>query len=106
MNNQLSVQGSKEDLPCSGRGRCDTQTGICHCYTGYFTSDGRGEEGIRGDCGYANEAITACPGFIECSGHGVCSDHPYYQCDCDNGWMGGDCSERTCPFGNAWFDYP
>ena len=106
MDGQLSVKGTKEDLFCSGRGRCDTQTGICHCYTGYFTSNGRGEEGVRGDCGYANEAITSCPGFIECSGHGVCSDHPYYQCSCDDGWMGGDCSERICPMGNAWFDYP
>lgn len=106
MDGQTSVKGTKENKPCSGRGRCDTKTGICHCYTGYVTSDGRGEAGTRGDCGYANEAITACPGTIECSGHGVCSDHPYYECSCNEGWMGGDCSERTCLASNAWFDYP
>lgn len=120
----LAQTGSKEDKPCSGRGLCDVATGLCHCYTGYVTSDGRGkgvegngyrvvtatgshtschvynartgEIGDRGDCGHANEAITSCPGATECSGHGVCSDHPFYLCTCAEGWMGGDCNERTC----------
>lgn len=39
----LAQTGSKEDKPCSGRGLCDVATGLCHCYTGYVTSDGRGK---------------------------------------------------------------
>lgn len=103
----LSESGTKEDLPCSGRGKCNTGTGICECYTGFSTSDGRGNTGDFGDCGYAEDPITSCPGIgIECSGHGVCSDHPSYKCSCSAGWTGGDCSERTCPMGRAWFDEP
>lgn len=34
----ISQTGTKEDLPCSGRGLCDTKTGICHCHKGFITS--------------------------------------------------------------------
>jgi hypothetical protein len=42
-------------------------------------------------------------GFKECSGHGSCSGSPSFRCSCDDGWMGGACSARSCPQGLAWF---
>ena len=38
-----------------------------------------------------------------CSGHGLCAD-PMRQCQCFEGYQGGDCSELICPFGPAWTD--
>jgi hypothetical protein len=29
-----------------------------------------------------------------------------YTCACSAGWSAGDCSERSCPLGLSWFDYP
>ena len=45
----MSVASDKENLPCSGRGMCDTVTGECACYLlpmpGYRSSDGYGNSG-------------------------------------------------------------
>lgn len=102
-----SATGTKEDAPCSGRGRCDTGTGVCTCYTGYASSNGQGGQGTNGDCGWPALPITSCPGVgVECSGHGTCSKFPEYKCSCYAGWGGGDCAERLCPQGPAWFSYP
>jgi len=101
----VSVRGTKEALPCSGRGACDRSLGACRCFTGFASSNGRGVAGDQPDCGFASSPITSCPGVsIECSGHGRCSGHPEYACTCNQGWMGGDCAERTCPSGPAWLD--
>lgn len=51
------------------------------------------------------KAVATCPGAIPCSGHGVC-DTSSFRCYCSSGWEGGDCSEKTCPFGRSWFSYP
>lgn len=29
-----------------------------------------------------------------------------FRCECSEGWIGGDCSERLCPKGLSWFAYP
>ena len=102
-----SIKSTKESRLCSGRGTCDTSSGSCRCFTGFISSDGRGNPGPHGDCGHDRDPITSCPGIgIECSGHGICSGHPEYTCACNAGWQGGDCSERVCPFSTAWFDHP
>jgi hypothetical protein len=95
--------GTKENLPCSGRGFCDVAAGFCGCFLGYATGDGYGKVGTRGDCSFPESSITACPGEVACSGHGVCLGPNTYLCRCSNGWLGGDCSERSCPTGPAWF---
>mmetsp|Transcript_8641 Transcript_8641/g.11395 ORF Transcript_8641/g.11395 Transcript_8641/m.11395 type:complete len:666 (-) Transcript_8641:165-2162(-) len=98
--------GTKEDEYCSNRGICDTSTGLCTCNTDWDTSDGNGNQGTRGDCGYATDTITSCPGEIACSVQGVCAGSPTYTCTCASGWQGSDCSERTCPYSKSWFSYP
>ena len=62
--------------------------------------------GVRGDCGYESIFTQFCPGLISCSGHGECSDNPQYKCTCSTGWTGADCSEKLCPSGISWFNYP
>eukprot|EP01033_Poteriospumella_lacustris_P009717 gene9717-6954_t len=41
-----------EVYECSGHGTCDFRTGLCKCYPNYGSSDGDGNAGTRGDCGY------------------------------------------------------
>jgi len=43
-----------------------------------------------------------CPN--DCSGHGLCSLNS--ACDCFQGFVGPDCSERSCPHGVSWFTEP
>lgn len=100
------IKGEKEDVYCSDRGLCNAVSGVCDCFGHYATSDGYGAKGTRGDCGYAEVDVTQCPGEISCSGHGTCGGYPTYACACASGWQGGDCSERTCPKGKAWFGLP
>jgi hypothetical protein len=45
-------------------------------------------------------ASAECPNA--CSGRGECKR--FDQCACFEGFMGNDCSERICPFGNAHVD--
>jgi hypothetical protein len=113
-----SVAGTKENALCSARGACDRATGLCACFAGFGASDGRGGAGDTPDCGYNSGVVATCPGasgLLECSGHGTCVAGPVtladgvtysYACDCHAGWGGGACSERSCPVGAAWFDYP
>ncbi|GBG28563.1 Tenascin [Hondaea fermentalgiana] len=96
-----SVTGTKEDLPCNGRGVCDSSTGQCTCYTGFSSSDRAGASGLSGDCGFGT--TTSCPGSTSCSGHGTCSGASDYTCTCMDGYVGADCNTRTCPTGKAWF---
>lgn len=98
--------GTKEDLDCSNRGLCDTETGICTCADGFDTSNGYGDQGQRGDCGYADGTVTSCPGEISCSNHGICLGSPTYECSCSSGFAGADCSLMVCPEGNSWFSLP
>jgi hypothetical protein len=45
------VKGIGLLLECSGKGKCNRVTGVCACDKGWFSSDGLGGLGQRGDCG-------------------------------------------------------
>lgn len=117
----VSVKGDKEASECSGRGLCDRATGQCQCFQSfgdvYASSDGRGGPGGRGDCGWVRSSsqavVSSCPGDAQCSGRGICNGTALasggdgsYTCVCAKGFGAGDCSERVCPSGASWFDYP
>jgi len=40
---------------CSGKGLCNRQTGLCECFDGYGSGDGRGHIGTRGECSHLLE---------------------------------------------------
>ena len=52
--------------------------GVCDCFDTYSSSDGYASAGLRGDCGYPEISVTACPGELSCSGHGICQGYPTY----------------------------
>jgi hypothetical protein len=45
-------QGTKENVECSAHGYCNADIGMCTCEAGYYSSDGQGNPGHRGDCGF------------------------------------------------------
>ncbi|ETV93612.1 hypothetical protein, variant 2 [Aphanomyces invadans] len=99
-----SVDGTTERLPCSGRGQCDTSSGLCTCVAGFGDSDGGGNAGQIPDCGFGSTAT--CPmanGFV-CNNQGTCSAGTDYKCICSAGFTGVDCTKKSCPTGEAWFD--
>ena len=63
-----SVKGTKEADDCAGRGSCDSDQGFCSCYDtngdAYFSSDGYGSPGTRGDCGCVT---SPCRMLISCA---------------------------------------
>jgi hypothetical protein len=38
---------------CSGKGKCRRDAGVCACWDSWGSSDGFGDRGTRGDCGYS-----------------------------------------------------
>ena len=91
----------------SNRGICDEEIGVCSCMDYMTTSDGYGNEGQRGDCGYASQQLVDCPNENSpCNMKGTCQGKPTYRCDCQQGWTGADCSLLTCPYGKTWFGRP
>mmetsp|Transcript_7743 Transcript_7743/g.16156 ORF Transcript_7743/g.16156 Transcript_7743/m.16156 type:complete len:798 (+) Transcript_7743:173-2566(+) len=46
-------------------------------------------------------ASSSC--FENCNGHGTCDI--YSKCNCQDGFRGASCEERTCPFGTAFSDF-
>lgn len=47
-----SIKGTTENAFCNNRGICDFSSGVCNCFENWGSSDGEGNVGDRGDCGY------------------------------------------------------
>jgi len=98
--NHFSVKGDKENEECSNRGICDQETGTCSCF------HTNGDRYAGNACSeVVTSPVTNCPGDPVCSERGVC-DSNTKRCTCEKGFTGGDCSQRSCPYGLSWFDYP
>ena len=60
----ISVTGTMENAVCSNRGVCDKNTGICRCFYGFSSSNGNGQAGGRGDCGFLEPIYSASAGQV------------------------------------------
>lgn len=117
-----TTEGTRDWQECSNRGLCDRDKGTCDCKHTWSSSNGAMHGaglavGERGDCSYnslglsllsntCNMEGTAAAGTI-CGGHGTCNGNGtsnyYYQCLCNSGYTGADCTLMTCPFGTPLF---
>ncbi|KAG6604484.1 tenascin-like protein [Phytophthora cinnamomi] len=53
-----TVQGTKEDVVCNNRGRCDEDTGTCVCSLYHASSNALGDFGVLNDCGAVDAFMT------------------------------------------------
>ncbi len=58
-----NVRGTKETALCSDHGVCDEDLGTCLCHKGYTSSDGNGNSGPLGDCGFRTMFATTDRAF-------------------------------------------
>ena len=58
LGNATSIRGTTENAYCNNRGLCDFTKGVCHCFAYWASSDGQGNVGDTGDCGYRNQFNT------------------------------------------------
>ena len=59
LDQKETVKGTKEYAPCSNRGLCDYESGLCTCVVGFVSSDGQGHAGILNDCGYKSPIVVS-----------------------------------------------
>ncbi len=92
-----SAKGTKEHVECSNRGFCNYNSGICRCLPGFQSSDGYGNTGHRGDCGYryANDIdVTTRDALYNSSADAI---PVVYHKDTEAGRVGVT-STTNCPF--------
>jgi hypothetical protein len=71
-----SIKGTTEWEECNNRGICDRSKGKCKCFPTYSSSDGRGNAGYIGDCGYRLQKDDYAHGSFGEGGHDIISiDH-------------------------------
>jgi EGF-like domain len=104
---------------CSNRGTCDTSSGVCKCDPGY--SGGACQRAVcpnscsgHGVCKSieqvassalsrhfvaSNDGVNIYSGLASPFHYSLWDADSLFQCICDPGFTGPDCSLRTCPFG-------
>jgi hypothetical protein len=96
-----------EVFECSNQGTCDYGQGQCTCFQAVVggdvryraaSSDGAGNQGLRGDCGYLDVPLASCSiyGLDICNGRGSC-DNTTFTCNCLDGYSGLTCEKNDCP---------
>ena len=108
-NVTLSTNAATDEVyECSNQGICDYSSGQCQCFQTItagkikyrtLASDGNGNAGLLGDCGFIDAPVTSCllDGVDVCNGRGVCSNSTGRVCDCFEGFAGLTCELRACP---------
>ncbi len=97
---------SHQLAPCSGRGACNTKTGVCECDTGWGGSlcnraicinDCNG----HGECMSLREAAIYNDNFVfnRTTEYNLWDANVFHGCKCDPGYGGHDCSLRMCESG-------
>ena len=107
----VSRVGTTKLVDCARRGKCSKVSGQCTCDPGFVGLKEAASVGPWSECGKMLAAPATCPGAVnsiqgqnvDCSGHGSCSGAPTFQCTCNSGWKGHDCSLNACPEGRVWF---
>jgi hypothetical protein len=91
---------------CSGRGKCNYETGLCVCESG-FSGVSCQMERCSNDCNGNGRCVSLRQAAESYDGWSLNHTTSYslwdadliYGCRCDSGWSGSDCSERTCESG-------
>ena len=54
------TKDAKENVACSDRGSYDNCNDACKCFHGHGSSNGKGDTGSHGDCGYESMSMNEC----------------------------------------------
>lgn len=102
-----STDAAHQKVTCSGQGTCDTKTGQCQCYSGYY-GDRCERTACPNDCSNRGRCISLRTAAAEYDGWSLNHTNTYslwdadilHGCQCDPGWKGYDCSQRACDIGS------
>lgn len=94
------------DIECSGQGDCDHSTGLCSCYTG-FSGLSCEKTGCMNDCSGHGSCISLQTAATDYDGYALNRTTQYnawdanriFGCKCDYGYIGTDCSQKSCEYG-------
>lgn len=91
---------------CSNQGHCDFKTGSCSCDPG-FTGPSCSRVKCYNDCSNHGKCVTLRESAVLNDGYHFNRTTVYNLwdadvmagCQCDPGWSGADCSQRSCEYG-------